>query len=87
MNADFLYSVFEETEKNDFPDLTLGLAAARVHTAITDEEAKTVREFIGRHYDELVTAYAAHDPDAFSAAVAACENKDNLEAEALREAE
>lgn len=76
MNADFLYSVFEETEKNDFPDLMLGVAAAKVHTPITDEEDKAVREFIGRHYNDLVATYASHDKEAFAAKVAKCEAED-----------
>lgn len=79
MNADFLYSVFKETEKNDFPDLTLGVAAAKVHTPITDEEDKEVRTFIGRHYDCLVDAYASHDKETFVTKVAECEAEDDKE--------
>lgn len=87
MNADFLYSVFEETEKNNFPDLMLGVAAAKVDHPITHEEDKEARAFIGRHYDDLVKAYAAHDKNTFFDAVAACKEKDDLEAEAVREEE
>ena len=76
MNANFLYSVFEETEKNDFPDLMLGVAAARVHTPITDEEDKAVRAFLSRHYNALVATYASRDREAFAAKVAKCEAED-----------
>ena len=76
MNSEFLYHVFEQTEKNDFSDLMLGVAAARVHTPITDEEDKTVREFISRHYNALVATYASHDREAFAAKVAKCEAED-----------
>lgn len=76
MNADLLYAVFEETEKNNFPDLMLGLAAVKVHTPITDEEDKAIRAFLSRHYNALVATYASHDKEAFAAKVAKCEAED-----------
>ena len=72
MDAKFLYEVFEQTEKNGFPDLMLGVAAAQVEHPLPHEEDKAVREFIGRHYDALVEAYQPHDPQAFEDVVAQC---------------
>lgn len=72
MDAKFLYCVFEEAEKNNFPDLYLGLAAAQVNHPISHEEDKEIREFIGRHYDALVNAYATHHLDEFEDTVAKC---------------
>ena len=81
MDAKFLYEVFQETEKNGFPDLMLGVAAAQAEHPIPHEEDKAVREFIGRHYDALVEAYKLRDRAAFDAVVAQCEQADK-EAEA-----
>ena len=72
MDAKFLYEVFQETDKHNFPDLMLGLAAARVNHPLTREEDKAVREFIGRHYDALVEAYGTRHLDEFEEAVAKC---------------
>lgn len=72
MDAKFLYMVFQETEKNNFPDLYLGLAAAQVEHPIPHEKDKAVREFIGRHYDALVKAYGTHHLDEFEDVVAKC---------------
>ena len=85
MNAKFLYEVFEQTEKNHFPDLFLGLAAAQVEHPIPHEKDKAVREFIGQHYDALVKAYAGHDYETFAKAVEACAQKDADEAEEIQE--
>ena len=76
MDAKFLYEVFEQTEKNGFPDLMLGVAAAQAEHPIPHEEDKAVREFIGRHYDALVEAYKLRDRAAFDAVVAQCEQAD-----------
>ena len=72
MDAKFLYTVFQEAEKNNFPDLYLGLAAAQVNHPISHEEDKAIREFIGRHYDALVNAYGTHHLDEFEDMVAKC---------------
>ena len=72
MDAKFLYEVFEQTEKNGFPDLMLGVAAAQAEHPLSHEEDRAVREFIGRHYDALVEGYAPHDPQVFEDAVARC---------------
>lgn len=71
MNTEMLYELYEITEKNDAPDLaTVGMAMLReAHTEITHEEDKAMREFTGRHGQELAAAYP--DKEAFEAAVAA----------------
>lgn len=76
MDAKFLYEVFEQTEKNGFPDLMLGVAAAQVEHPLPHEEDRAVREFIGRHYDALVEAYKLRDRATFDAVVAQCEQAD-----------
>ena len=71
MNTEMLYELYEITEKNDAPDLaTVGMAMLReAHPEITHEEDKAMREFTGRHGQELAAAYP--DKEAFEAAVAA----------------
>lgn len=55
MNTEMLYELYKVTEKNDAPDLaTVGMAMLREkHPEITHEEAKEMREFTGRHGQEL----------------------------------
>lgn len=71
MNTEMLYELYEITEKNDAPDLaTVGMAMLReAHPEITHEEDKAMREFTGRHGQELAAAFP--DKEAFEAAVAA----------------
>ena len=67
MNTEMLYELYEITEKNDAPDLaTVGMAMLR---EAHPEEAKEMREFTGRHGQELAAAFP--DKEAFAAAVAA----------------
>ena len=81
MNPIFLYGVFETNRKHKLPDLNLGMAHYRVdHPEITDDEANAAMEFIGRHYDELVEAYAIGSMT-FLEVVSQCEAADK-EAEA-----
>lgn len=77
MNAKTLYEIFEATRKHDLPDLTLGVAVVRHEQPglIDDTNDKAIREFIGRHNDVLVKAFAV-DAVAFEEAVAACEEAD-----------
>lgn len=81
MNANYIYDIFETTEKNDAPDLTIGLAMLKAEQPVPDEEDKAVREFLGRHYEALVASYKARDREAFAAVVAACEAEDAAEEE------
>lgn len=77
MNAKTLYEIFEATRKHDLPDLTLGVAVVRHEQPglIDDTNDKAIREFIGRHNDVLVKAFAV-DAVAFEEAVAACVAED-----------
>ena len=81
MNAKTLYEIFEATRKHDLPDLTLGVAVVRHEhpDLIDDTNDRPIREFIGRHYDALVKAYAV-DAVAFEEAVAACVKADEEKA-------
>ena len=71
MKTEMLYELYEITEKNDAPDLaTVGMAMLREkHPEITHEKDRAMREFTGRHGQELAAAYP--DREAFEAAVAA----------------
>ena len=77
MDAEYIYDIFETTEKNGDPDLTIGLAKLKADKPIPEGTTeKELCQFIGRHYHELVDAYAAHDRGAFEEAVLACEEQD-----------
>lgn len=71
MKTNYCMNCYEITEKNDAPDLaTVGMAMLREkYPEITHEEAKEMREFTGRHGQELAAAYP--DREAFEAAVEA----------------
>ena len=67
----YLYDVFAMCEEKDCNDLTIALAMfAHEHPEadITHEKDKAMREFMGRHYEELVAAFKAHDRAVFDAA-------------------
>lgn len=72
MNAIVLHEIYSITRENKLPDLTIGLAmfkAEHPEVTITHEEDKAIREFMGRHGQELAAAFP--DRDAFAKAVAA----------------
>lgn len=78
MKANTLYGIYEATRENQVPDLTIGLAmykAEHPEDPLSHEEDKAIREFIGRHGQELAQAFA-EGPDVFAEAVAACEAED-----------
>lgn len=85
MNAEYIYNIFEVTERNHDHDLLIGMAklmaAKPLPEGTTEKELCT---FIGRHYQALVDAYKSHDLAAFEEAVLACEEQD---AEDAKEAE
>lgn len=82
MNANYLYDIFETTEKNEAPDLTIGLAMLRSVQEIPDGMTdRGIREFLGRHYTMLVEAYQTHDREKFANTVAVCEAMDVKKAE------
>lgn len=77
MNAEYIYDIFEITEKNGDPDLFIGLAKLKVDKPIPEDTTEgEICEFIGRHYQALVDAYKAHDRAAFEETVLACETAD-----------
>ena len=77
MNAEYIYDIFEETERNQDPDLFIGLARLKVNKPIPEGTTeKELCTFIVRHYHSLVDAYKAHDRAAFEEAVLACETAD-----------
>ena len=86
MNTEMLYELYEITEKNDAPDLaTVGMPMLlKKHPEITHEEAKEMREFTGRHGQELAAAYP--DREAFAAAVEAGIQADKEAAEQVEQA-
>ena len=77
MNAEYIYDIFETTEKNGDPDLIIGLAKLQAEQPIPEGVTeKELCSFIGRHYHKLVDAYKAHDRGAFEETVLACEEQD-----------
>lgn len=77
MDAEYIYDIFEETERNQDPDLLIGLAKLQAEQPIPEGTTeKELCAFIGRHYHDLVDAYKAHDREAFEETVLACETAD-----------
>ena len=77
MNAMYIYDIFEETERNQDPDLFIGLAKLKVDKPIPEGTTEgELCEFIGRHYQARVDAYKGHDRAAVEEAVLACETAD-----------
>lgn len=82
MKANTLYGIYETTHDNQVSDLTIGLAmykAEHPEDPISHEEDKAIREFIGRHGQELAQAFA-EGTEAFAEVVAACEAEDTEKA-------
>ena len=77
MNANYLYEIFETTEKHDAPDLHIGFAMLKVEKDIpVGMTEKGIKSFLANHYSTLVAAYKEHDRDVFAKAVEDCETKD-----------
>ena len=85
MNTELLYELYEINEKNDAPDLaTVGMPMLlKKHPEITHEEAKEMREFTGRHGQELAAAHP--DKEAFEAAIEAGIQADKEAAEQVEQ--
>lgn len=83
MNAKILYDVYAVNKEMGFPDLTMGVGEYMARNGvIPDDERKKMQEFIGRHGQELASAFP--DFDAFEAAVEAgvkADEESNQEAE------
>ena len=86
MNANILYDIYTTTRRHGFKDLVFGLAQYNVdhpEAPIGQEESKTIREFVGRHGQELAEAFP--DKEKFAAAVAEAEAQDAEKAEQAQE--
>ena len=85
MDASYIYDIFEETEKNRDNDLLIGMAKLKAVKPLPEGmDERELCLFIGKHYHELVDAYAARDLAVMEEVVLACEEQD---AEAAKEAE
>lgn len=85
MNAEYIYNIFEVTERNHDHDLLIGMAKLKAAKPLPEGmDERTLCLFIGKHYHALVEAYKGHDLAAFEEAVLACEEQD---AEDAKEAE
>lgn len=85
MDASYIYDIFEATEKNRDNDLLIGMAKLKAAKPLPESmDERELCRFIGKHYKELVEAYAARDMAVMEDAVLACEVQD---AEDAKEAE
>lgn len=85
MNAEYIYNIFEVTERSHDHDLLIGMAKLMASKPLPKGTTEgEICKFIGRHYQALVDAYKGHDLAAFEEAVLACEAQD---AEDVKEAE
>lgn len=74
MNAKTLHDIYKLNRETEGEDLAVSLAKYKAaHPgAVSHEEDKAIREFIGAHGPELARAFDL-GREAFEAAVAACE--------------
>lgn len=85
MNAEYIYNIFEVTERNHDHDLLIGMAKLKAAKPLPEGmDERELCRFIGKHYHELVEAYAARDLAVMEEVVLACEEQD---AENAKEAE
>lgn len=85
MNAEYIYNIFEVTERNHDHDLLIGMAKLKVVKPLPEGmDERELCLFIGKHYHELVEAYASRDLAVMEEVVLACEEQD---AEDAKEAE
>lgn len=85
MDASYIYDIFEATEKNRDNDLLIGMAKLKAAKPIPEGmDERALGKFLGKHYHELVEAYAARDLAVMEEVVLACEEQD---AEDAKEAE
>lgn len=84
MNANYIYDIFTTCEELDLPDLTIALAHHKAAHPIPEGMTEQgINEFVGNHYEALVDAFAAHDREAFAAAVEAGVREDEERKAAL----
>lgn len=85
MNAEYIYNIFEVTERNHDHDLLIGMAKLKAVKPLPEGmDERELCLFIGKHYHELVEAYAARDLAVMEEIVLACVEQD---AEDAKEAE
>lgn len=85
MNAEYIYNIFETTEKNGDPDLLIGMAKLMAVKPLPEGmDERALGKFLAKHYHELVEAYATGDLAVMEEVVLACEEQD---AEDAKEAE
>ena len=66
MNANYIYDIFETTNKHGCPDLNIGFAMLKAEKPIPEGMTdKGIRAFLADHYEELVAAYRHKDRDIF----------------------
>lgn len=83
MNTNTLYDIYTINKQNPGEDLTISLAKfqAEHQGAVSHEEAKTIREFVGKHSKTLAVAYRKGKA-AFTAVVEVLEAQDKEAQEA-----
>ena len=81
MNTNILYDIYTINHQTPGEDLTISMAKYQADHpgAISHDQDKAIREFMGRHGQELADGFAK-GPEAFAEAVAACEAKDEEKA-------
>ena len=83
MNTNTLYDIYKLNHETEGEDLTISLAKYQAEHpgAVSHEEAKTLREFVGRHGKTLAVAYRKGKA-AFTAVVEVLEAQDKEAQEA-----
>lgn len=75
MDAKILYEIFKTTKTNNLSDLFVGLACYKDLTHMDIQNEKEIREFIGKHYNDLVKAFVK-GYDEFVETVKVCVEED-----------
>ena len=85
MNTNILYDIYTINHQTPGEDLTISMAKFQAEHpgAVSHEEAKTIREFIGKHGKTLAVAYRKGKA-AFTAVVEALEAQDKEAQEAAQ---
>ena len=85
MNTNTLYDIYKLNHETEGEDLTISLAKFQAANpgAVSHEEAKTLREFVGKHGQHLAVAYRKGKA-AFTAVVEVLEAQDKEAQEAAQ---
>ena len=86
MNTNTLYDIYTINKQTPGEDLTISMAKfqAEHQGTLSHEEAKTLREFVGKHGKTLAVAYHRKDKAAFQAVVEVLEAQDKEAQEAAQ---